>query len=186
MIDRLRPYRIELLEQPTLAWASDELARLRSHGVGILANESSWQERDVVECVRRGVADVVSLDQQMLGSLSLFRRMANMCESWGYPVLKHSFGELGIATAAAMHVIACCPNFLHANQSYASVAHDDVVASPDLVCRDGFLALPNGPGVGVELDRDRLGELAEAFGREEAGSAFYELAAGDVPAVPRY
>jgi len=118
MIERLTPYEIELLEQPTLAWNHEELARLRSHGVGILSNESSWQERDVVDCLRTGAADVISLDQQMLGSLSALRKMANMCEAWGYPILKHSFGEFGIATAAAMHVIATCPNALYANQSY--------------------------------------------------------------------
>lgn len=152
----------------------------------ILANESSWQERDVVECLRTGAADVISLDQQMLGSLSLFRKCANTCEAFGYPVLKHSFGELGIATAAALHVMACCPNFLYANQSYCSVLREDVVASPDLLCRDGFLSPPTAPGLGVELDRDRLGALHEAFVREEQGSQFYELSARDVPAVPRY
>jgi L-alanine-DL-glutamate epimerase-like enolase superfamily enzyme len=156
------------------------------NGVAILANESSWQERDVVECLRRQAADVISLDHQMLGGLGLLRRMANMCESWGYPVLKHSFGELGIATAAGLHAIACCRNFLYANQSYCSVVQEDVLASPDLVCRDGFLELPTGPGLGVELDRDALGRLADAFVREEAGSSWYALAPGDVPAVPRY
>ncbi len=184
MLDRLEPLKVEFLEQPTLAWNLPELARLRSTRTGILANESSWQERDVVDCLRHGAADVISLDQQMLGSLSLLRKAANMCEAWGYPVLKHSFGELGIATAAAMHVIATSSNFLFANQSYASVVHDDIVSSPDLKCKDGFLDLPTGPGLGVEVDRAKLGALNEAFERE--ASEFELLSVGDVPAVPRY
>ena len=45
MLDRLAHVDIELLEQPTLAWNHEELARLRATRTGILSNESSWQER---------------------------------------------------------------------------------------------------------------------------------------------
>ena len=147
MLDRLRPLNIELLEQPTLAWNHEELARLRSTRTGILANESSWQERDVVQCLKTAAADVISLDQQMLGSLTLLKKTAGMCEAWGVPVLKHSFGELGIATAAALHVLSTCPNATLANQSYCSVLESDVIVGDSLACTDGFLTVPDGPGL---------------------------------------
>ena len=85
MLDRLEPLKVEFLEQPTLAWNLPELARLLFHSHGDLANESSWQERDVVDCLRHGAADVISLDQQMLGSLSLLRKAANMWRRGAIP-----------------------------------------------------------------------------------------------------
>jgi L-alanine-DL-glutamate epimerase-like enolase superfamily enzyme len=185
MLDRLQHLNIELLEQPTLGWNHEELARLRSTRTGILANESSWQERDVVQCLKTAAADVISLDQQMLGSLTLLKKTAGMCEAWGVPVLKHCFGELGIATAAGLHVLSTCPNATLANQSYCSVLSSDVIVGDSLSCTDGFLTVPDGPGLGVELDRDQLETFAEAFQRGD-GSRWEELTLGDVPSIPRY
>ncbi len=185
MLDRLGSLNIELLEQPTLAWNHEELARLRTTRTGILSNEGSWQERDVVQCLKTGAADVISLDHQMLGSLTLLKKTAGMCEAWGIPVLKHSFGELGVATAAGLHILSTCPNATFANQSYCSVISSDVVVGDGLSCTDGFLALPPGPGLGVELDRDQLETFAAAFRRGD-GSQWEELTQNEVPSIPRY
>jgi glucarate dehydratase len=65
------------------------------------------------------------------------------------------------------------------------VISSDVVVGDGLSCTDGFLALPSGPGLGVELDRDQLETLAEAFQRGD-GSQWEELTQNEVPSIPRY
>ena len=136
---------------------------------GILANESSWQERDVVDCLRHGAADVISLDQQMLGEPVTAPQSGEHVRGVGLSLApKHSFGELGIATAAAMHVIATSSNFLFASRIQApGLCTTILFSSPDLKCKDGSSwTLPFWPGLGVEVDRAKLGALNEAFERE--------------------
>jgi len=121
------------------------------------ANEASWTRYDQLEVIRHGAADVISVDNQMDGGLLNLKRSAGLCEVAGLPVLKHSLGELGVAMYAALHVMAATPNFLYANQGYASLLTDDIVrgAGP-LPYIDGCLEVPTGPGIGVELDEERV------------------------------
>ena len=128
--------------------------------------------------IRHGAADVVSVDNQMDGGLLNLKRSAGMCEVAGLPVLKHSLGELGVAMYAAMHVIASTPNFLHANQGYASFLTDDIVRdhSP-LPYVDGHLDVPTAPGIGVELDHDRVERYAELYRAGVDGFAFHDARA---------
>src|SRR6266446_7377936 len=74
-----------------------------------------------------------------------------------------------IATYAALHVMASTPNFLYANQSYASFLTDDVIeGGGPLPYHDGSLGIPKGPGVGITLDRDRLARYAELYRKQGA------------------
>jgi L-alanine-DL-glutamate epimerase-like enolase superfamily enzyme len=61
-------------------------------------------------------------------------------------------------------VIASSSNFLYASQSYASFLADDILEGGDaLPYEEGKLAVPSGPGIGVNLDRDKLERYKEAF-----------------------
>ena len=119
-----------------------------------LASRSRY---DHLEVIRAGAADVLSVDNQMDGGLMNLKRGAGICEVAGLPVLKHSLGELGIAAYAGAHVIASTPNFTRSNQGYGSLLSDDIIlgASP-LPYVNGCLTVPDEPGLGVELDPERV------------------------------
>ncbi|MEQ7124446.1 mandelate racemase/muconate lactonizing enzyme family protein [Actinopolymorpha sp. B11F2] len=123
---------IELAEQPVSGRNLPEMAYVRSRiPMPLLANEASWTRFDQLDVIRHGAADVLSVDNQMDGGLLNLKRSAGLAEAAGLPVLKHSLGELGLATYAACHVMAATPNFLAASQSYASLLADDIVVAPD-------------------------------------------------------
>jgi L-alanine-DL-glutamate epimerase-like enolase superfamily enzyme len=168
----LGEYDIELAEQPVLGTNLAEMAYLRQRiPMPLLANESSWTRAMQLEVIKAGAADVISVDNQMDGGLANLKRGADLCEVAGLPVLKHSLGELGVATYAGAHVIASCANFLFANQSYASFLADDVIEGCDaLQYVDGSLSVPGGPGIGVTLDRDKLERYKETYGRLQGAS----------------
>jgi len=176
---------LELVEQPVSGRNLQEMAYLRSRlPVPMLANEASWTRHDQLEVIRHGAADVLSVDNQMDGGLLNLKRSAGIAETAGLSVLKHSLGELGVAAYAAAHVIASTPNFLHANQGYGALLADDVVGGPGpLPYVDGCLVVPERPGIGVELDRDRVGRYAELYQRGVADFAFHDAAA--LRATPR-
>jgi len=162
LMRRMAQYNIEFFEQPLLYYDHDGTAHLRrtlGHPVG--ANQSAWTEVDAFEVLRRQAADVVLTDQHQVGSLSAFYRVAWMLAMYGIPVMKHTFGELGISTAASMHVMASCPNFTKANQTHYSILTDDVIEGGIPPFHNGCLTLPESPGIGVRLDRERLKKYAK-------------------------
>ncbi|MBO0826950.1 MAG: mandelate racemase/muconate lactonizing enzyme family protein [Streptosporangiales bacterium] len=180
---------IELAEQPVSGRNLPEMAYLRQRlPMPLLANEASWTRWDQLEVIRHAAADVLSVDNQMDGGLLNLKRSAGMAETAGLPVLKHSLGELGVAMYAATHVMAATPNFTCANQSYASLLTDDVVAGVDaLPYVDGCLEVPATPGIGVELDDDKVARYAEAYAKDPSGYAFHDPAAmAKTPVLPKF
>ncbi len=167
-IAEMERFGLELVEQPVSGRNLSEMAYVRSRiSTPLLANEASWTRQDALEVIRHGAADVISVDNQMDGGLFNMKRAAGICEAAALPVVKHSLGELGVATYAALHVIASTPNFLYANQAYGAFLTDDVLAGCDaLPYEDGHLAVPDGPGIGVTLDRDKMGRYAELYARD--------------------
>ena len=180
---------LELVEQPVSGRNLAEMAYVRSRiSTPLLANEASWTRYDQLDVIRAGAADVISVDNQMDGGLLNLKRSAGMCEVAGLPVLKHSLGELGVAMYAGVHVLASTPNFLYANQGYASLLSDDVLvdASP-LPYVEGCLEVPTGAGIGVELDRDRVDRYAALYEKDPGAFAFHDpQAITATPVVPKF
>jgi L-alanine-DL-glutamate epimerase-like enolase superfamily enzyme len=172
----LERFGLELIEQPVSGRHLPEMAYVRSRlSTPILANEASWTRYDQFEVIRAGAADVISVDNQMDSGLLNMKRSAGLCEIAGIPVLKHSLGELGVAVYAATHLMASTPNFLPASQSYAALLSDDIIAGTGtLPYRNGRLAVPDGPGLGIELDQDRVAKYADLYRAEGAGFAFHD------------
>jgi L-alanine-DL-glutamate epimerase-like enolase superfamily enzyme len=187
IVSELERFDLELVEQPVSGRNLPEMAYVRSRlNVPLLANEASWTRYDQLEVIRHGAADVLSVDNQMDGGLLNLKRGAGLCEVAGLPVLKHSLGELGVAVYAATHVMASTPNFTYANQSYASLLEDDIVDGGRLPYRDGALAVPEGPGIGVALDAERVATYADLYRREGEDFGFHDPAALETtPLLPK-
>lgn len=189
LVGEMERFGLELVEQPVSGRNLAEMAYVRGRiGPPLLANEASWTRHDQLEVIRYGAADVISVDGQMDGGLLNMKRSAGLCEAAGLPVLKHSLGELGVAVYAAVHVIASTPNFLHPNQAYGSLLADDVLVGVDgaLPYEHGSLAVPDGPGIGVELDRDKVEDYAAVYARQGEQFAFRDRKAlTATPVVPR-
>jgi len=168
LMKRMAQYDIEFFEQPLLYYDHDGAATLRAAlGVAVGANQSAWDESDILEIIKKGAADVILTDQHQLGGLARFHRVAWLLAAAGIPVIKHSFGDLGISTAAAKHVMASCPNCTRAHQTHFGVLTDDIVEGGLEKFTNGCLTVPEGPGIGVELDRNRFKKYAKYF--EEHG-----------------
>ena len=184
ILNDMARFGLELAEQPVTGRNLTEMTYLRSRlDVPLLANEASWTRWHHLEIIKQGAADVVSVDNQMDGGLANLKTGAAMLEVAGLPVLKHSLGELGVATYAGAHLLASIPNAVYASQAYGSFLADDVVegASP-LPYRNGCLTVPEGPGLGVTLDAERVGRYAEAYRSDPDGYAFRD--SGSLEATP--
>lgn len=79
------------------------------------------------------------------------------------PIRLDSNSHLGISLAAMIHLAAATPNLTYACDTHWPWKSEDVVAGDPFAFRGGSLAVPTGPGLGVQLDRDRLGALHEQY-----------------------
>jgi glucarate dehydratase len=120
---------------------------------------------DIPEAFARGAVGVVLADHHYWGGLRACADLARICQTWGVSVSMHSNSHLGISLAAMTHLGSTLSNL-----TYAADTHTpwqgcvDVVTAP-LSIVDGEVMVPDGPGLGVELDRDALARLHENYVR---------------------
>ena len=75
----------------------------------------------------------------------------------------HSNSHLGVSLAAMVHLAAATPNLTYACDTHYPWKTQDVITKGVLEFSGGDVAVPTGPGLGVELDRDALGLLHEQY-----------------------
>jgi L-alanine-DL-glutamate epimerase-like enolase superfamily enzyme len=167
VVGRLAEYGLEYVEQPTSAANLDEMAVVRGLlPVPVLAHEASLTVDGSLQVIARQAADALQLDPRFDDGLAGARTAALAAEAAGLPVVTHTFGELGVGTAAMLQLHAAHRNFVLDNQTYYPNLTDDVIAG-GLLRFDGCeLAVPTGPGLGVELDRDRVAHYAQLWEQE--------------------
>jgi glucarate dehydratase len=118
---------------------------------------------DIPESVRQGAVQVVLADHHFWGGLRASQRLAGICETFGLGLSMHSNTHLGISLAAMAHLAAATPNLSYACDTHFPWKTEEVVQAGTLAFVGGALRLPEGPGLGVELDRDALAELHEQY-----------------------
>jgi glucarate dehydratase len=117
------------------------------------------------------VLDVVLLDPHWYGGIARARMAAGVCEALGLDVGLHSGAEFGISQAAALHLLASVPNLSAAADSHYHHLTDDILVGGKLqYTTEGGMAVPQGPGLGVELDRDKLARYHELAKKQQMGS----------------
>lgn len=112
-----------------------------------------WEVREWIET---GKVAVVQPDISRCGGLTEIRRIADMCELYGVQVIPHGW-KTGILAAAGRHFQAACPNAPYfefiSPHVYQSPLRERLV-TPEPTLADGFMDLPTGSGLGIELDEE--------------------------------
>jgi glucarate dehydratase len=84
----------------------------------------------------------------------------------GLQVCKHTHGELGIAAAAAHHVLLTLPNIIAGNQQTAQMISDDILTSRLPIADGPIWGTPEGPGLGLDVDEEKLGRYHDDYLRQ--------------------
>ncbi|HKX28449.1 MAG TPA: enolase C-terminal domain-like protein [Blastocatellia bacterium] len=109
--------------------------------------------------------DVILLDTTFWGGIRPCVKAAGICETFQLGVAVHSSGELGIQLATMLHLGAVIPNLSFAADAHYHHLIDDLIEGGKLKYENGSIAVPDGPGLGVKLDRDKLGQYSELYRR---------------------
>ena len=107
--------------------------------------------------------DVILLDTTFWGGIRPCVKAAGICETFQLGVAVHSSGELGIQLATMLHLGAVIPNLTFAADAHYHHLTGDIIEGGLLRYENGAIAVPTGPGLGVRLDRNKLGEYAKLY-----------------------
>lgn len=153
----LEPYNILFLEDPLPAVYPDEIKALGQRTtIPLVGSEllmTRWQMRDWLE---KQVTPIVMTDPVWNGGIAETRKIAVLAETYGVPLVLHNVAG-PICHAACMHLGAHIPNIYFVEscrafyQTYFPLLSD---LTPQVV--DGHLSVPQGPGLGVQLNADAL------------------------------
>jgi o-succinylbenzoate synthase len=157
----LRPYDLELVEQPVPAGEPAALRRVREKsGVRIAADEDVVSRAAVEALLAARAVDAVVLKPMMLGGLAVSLDIAQRAAAEGVASFVTTTVESGVGTAAALHLSAALPGAAPAcGLATTSLLHSDLLREP-LLIRGGAMALPPRPGLGVVLDPAAVARFA--------------------------
>jgi muconate cycloisomerase len=156
-IKAIEPYDIHSVEQPLPPLDVDALNLVRQAvDTPLMVDESVWGPRDAWDILRAGAADILNIYVAESGGLTNSSLIFRMAEVAGVPCVIGAMPELGIGTAAAVHLGVAMTNLRDPCDACGVIYHDVDVIRERFVVRDGRIWPPEGPGLGVTLDESQL------------------------------
>jgi muconate cycloisomerase len=148
---------IDLIEQPVKAYNVAALARLKQRfDVAIMADEALHGPDDAMALARADAADVYAIKITQSGGLLPALEVATVARLAGIEVYGGTMLEGGIGTAASAHVCSTFPTLAWDTELFGPLLLTQEVLREPLVYKDFMLQVPTGPGLGVEIDTDKL------------------------------
>jgi glucarate dehydratase len=135
----------------------------RRCNVALAANEGLWSAEDAYEQMRSRAADVYCFSPYWVGSSLEFQRLSCVAAFERLKVCKHTHGELGIAAAAAQHILLTLPSVVEGHQQTAQMMQDDILTEILPIASSPVWDVPPGPGLGIEVDAGKLAFYAEQY-----------------------
>jgi glucarate dehydratase len=160
----IAPLPNDYFEDPT--WGLEGMRRVRDRQpIPTATNMVVVNFEQLAACLKHSLVDVVLLDTTFWGGLRQAHKAGCVMETFQHSAAVHSSGELGIQLASMLHLGAALPNLNFAADAHYHHLTDDILVGGKLEYRDGCIDLPKGPGLGVEVDRDRLARYADHYTR---------------------
>ena len=154
----------DYFEDPT--WGLNGMRRVRD-GVRIplATNTVVINFEQLAANILQPAVDVILLDTTFWGGIRPCIKAAGVCETFQLGIAVHSSGELGIQLSTMLHLGAILPNLVFKADAHYHHLTDDVIVGGKMRYEAGAIRVPSGPGLGVELDRDKLGTYADLYKR---------------------
>ena len=161
---------LEFYEDP--CWGIEGMSRVAAAlDVPLATNMCTLDLDEIPQTIRLGAIDIQLLDPADWGGITPFMKAAATYQVFQLGIGMHSGGEAGISTALQLQLAAALPVLPYAIDSHYHHQTHDVITKP-FEYRNGSFELPKGPGLGVEIDEERLARL-ESLNEREGDLLFY-------------
>lgn len=174
---------LEYAEDP--AWGIEAMRLVRRDVPVPLATNMCVINFDQIPlAIQTRCIDIILSDVHYWGGFTNNKKLAGVCETFRLGLGMHSDRELGISTAAQVHLAAATPYMLYAPDSHYHHQLDDIITEPFQYV-DGSFQVPQRPGLGVEIDRDKLKRYAQNYEKQGEAGEFLDPYRKDwVPTLP--
>ena len=153
----LEDYDVFHFEEPCPYWDLDATARVaEALDIPVAGGEQDWGVHRFREMLQIEAVDIVQPDLIKAGGFSVCQKIAALADAFGCVITPHQTQPFG--TVANLHFAAATPNCRY-SQEYSIEPHPllhTLFKEPVLDIKDGYLAVPEGPGIGVELNEELL------------------------------
>jgi muconate cycloisomerase len=168
---------VDLVEQPVSRSNRRAMKRLAAHfTVPLMADEALHGPEDAFEIAREDAADVFAIKLAPSGGVRAAARVAAVAAAAGVGIYGGTMLEGSVGTAAAAHFFATLPALAWGTELFGPLLLTEEIVTQPLAYSDFALTVPTGPGLGLELDEQRV----EHFRRDRGSARAYSL-----PATPR-
>ena len=152
----LAEYDVGWFEEPLIPDALEDFKELRRQSpVPIAGGEVLTRRQSFTPFLAGRAFDIVQPDATKVGGISEQRRIAWLAQEFGVRYVGHGWNT-ALGVAADLHLAAALPQVDLVEYIGGSAYVDGILAEPFQLSTDGKLAIPDQPGLGVALDRDRL------------------------------
>jgi muconate cycloisomerase len=154
----------DLVEQPVAAHNRRAMARLAASAtIPVMADEALNGPNSAFAFATDAAADVFAVKIQQSGGLSNAAKVGAIAEAAGIALYGGTMLEAGVATAASAHLFATFPSLSFGTELFGPLLLTEEILETPLTYADFALQVPEGPGLGVRIDADKL-----AFFRRDA------------------
>jgi glucarate dehydratase len=173
---KLRDLNIEYYEDPVRGRPAMAEVRARV-GLPMSTNMCVTRFEHVPEALRLKSVDVVLSDIYFWGGVTGCQELGRVCRTHGWKMSQHSNNHGGLTMAAMIHVGAVCRDLTIASDTHYPWLPEsaDILEGGKLPIKDGKMAVPAGPGLGVKVNWDKVAGAAEVYakcGMKERDDAF--------------
>ena len=168
IVRRMEAFRLKYVEQPVAGIA--RLARVaRAIDAPVMADESAWNKHDALDIAKGGEIDIVSIYTTKPGGLYRAMEVAAVASAAGIVCNVNGSVETGVGNLANIHLAAAAaPAALSCvvpvstpaaelRGQVAGIYYADDFLARGMVFRDGAIQVPTAPGMGVEIDAEKVG-----------------------------
>jgi glucarate dehydratase len=153
---------LEYLEDPVRG--QENMAAVRKVLKTPLAtNMCTTSFEEIPASIKIGSEDIILSDHHFWGGLKASMTLSGICETFGRDLSMHSNSHLGISLAAMVHLGAALPKMPYALDTHYPWQSDEVIIGGRIKFSDGSVVVPDGPGLGVELDKVALARLHQNY-----------------------
>lgn len=161
---RLRDAGVVLVEQPVSPRDPAGMAEVtrclgEHHGIDVAADESVRDTTSVLAVAAQRSARIINVGLSKLGGPHAAADTATVAAAAGLGAMVGSVVELGIATAAGLHLAASLPHLAYPSYLMGPLKYARQVSWPQPVPEDSNIAVPTGPGLGIEIDADAVAAM---------------------------
>ncbi len=157
---QLEEFNLAWLEEPVPADDLDGYAHLRrSVRVPLAAGETEFGLFGFRDLIARGCVDVLQPEVARIGGVTPARRLWAMAHAHNLLYAPHTGFSGGVAHLASLHLAGAAPNFYtyeYMGTVYVQNPLRDIFTTPFPSPREGYIALPDGPGLGLEVDSEAV------------------------------